>query len=256
MVSTIASYQMISSNLVRSLQQTARQPDVSRDTVYYLAHIGDVKSIDDFIGDSRLFSYAMKAYGLSDMTYAKAFMHRVLAEGVSGSSAFANKLADVRYREIATAFNFFALGRNATRTKAAQSGTVEKYMRQALEENAGEQNEGVRLALYFERKAPTISNACQILADKALTQVVQTALGISPLTSMADVDEQSAMLAKQIDFEDFRDPARLKRFLQRFSAMWEGQNADPTASSTSPSILIGQPIELGITPISLQACRT
>jgi hypothetical protein len=65
---------MISSNLVRSLQQTARQPDVSRDTVYYLAHIGDVKSIDDFIGDSRLFSYAMKAYGLSDMTYAKAFI--------------------------------------------------------------------------------------------------------------------------------------------------------------------------------------
>jgi len=43
MVSTIASYQMISNNLVRSLQQTARQPDVSRDTTYYLAHIGDVK---------------------------------------------------------------------------------------------------------------------------------------------------------------------------------------------------------------------
>ena len=159
MVSTIASYQMISNNLVRSLQQTARQPDVSRDTTYYLAHIGDVKSIDDFLGDYRLFSYAMKAYGLSDMTYAKAFMRKVLTEGVSSSSTFANKLADSRYKEFATAFDFFTLGQDATKATAAQSGTVEKYVRQALEENAGEQNEGVRLALYFERKAPTIKNA-------------------------------------------------------------------------------------------------
>jgi hypothetical protein len=74
MLSTIAGYQMISSNMVRSLQQTARQPDLSRDTTYYLAHIGDVKSIGDLLADSRLFSYAMKAYGLSDMTYAKAFI--------------------------------------------------------------------------------------------------------------------------------------------------------------------------------------
>jgi hypothetical protein len=73
MLSTIAGYQMISSNMVRSLQQTARQPDLSRDTTYYLAHIGDVKSIGDLLADSRLFSYAM-TYGLSDMTYAKAFI--------------------------------------------------------------------------------------------------------------------------------------------------------------------------------------
>jgi Protein of unknown function (DUF1217) len=128
-------------------------------------------------------------------------------------------------------------------------------VRQALEENAGEQNEGVRLALYFERKAPTIKNAFQILSDKALTQVVQTALGISPLTSMADVDKQSAMLTKQINFADFQDPAKLKTFLQRFSAMWEGQNADPTASTTTPSILINQPIEMGINADTLASLQ-
>jgi len=255
MVSTIASYQMISNNLVRSLQQTARQPDVSRDTTYYLAHIGDVKSIDDFLGDYRLFSYAMKAYGLSDMTYAKAFMRKVLTEGVSSSSTFANKLADSRYKEFATAFDFFTLGQDATKATAAQSGTVEKYVRQTLEENAGEQNEGVRLALYFERKAPTIKNAFQILSDKALTQVVQTALGISPLTSMADVDKQSAMLTKQINFADFQDPAKLKTFLQRFSASWESQNGDPTASTTTPSILINQPIEMGINADTLASLQ-
>jgi hypothetical protein len=38
MVSTIASYQMITNNMVRSLQQTAREPAVANETSYYLAH--------------------------------------------------------------------------------------------------------------------------------------------------------------------------------------------------------------------------
>ena len=46
MVSTIASYQLISKNIVKSLQQTMEKPDVSKDTKYYLSHIRDVKTID------------------------------------------------------------------------------------------------------------------------------------------------------------------------------------------------------------------
>jgi len=244
MVSTITSYQIISNNLARSLEQTAKKTDVDRETTYYLTHIGEVKSIDDFLGNYRLYSYAMKAFGLSDMTYAKAFMRKVLTEGVSSSNSFANKLVDTRYREFAATFNFAMYGEYATSAKAAQSGTVEKYIRQALEEDAGNQSEGVRLALYFERKAPTIKNAYQILADKALLQVVQTALGISPMTAMADVDKQAAMLNKRLNFDDFQDPAKLKKFLQRFSVMWDVNSGQTTQSA--PSVILSQPVETGI----------
>lgn len=244
MVSTITSYQIISNNLSRSLDQTAKKADVDRETSYYLARIGDVKTIDDFLGDYRLYSYAMKAFGLSDMTYAKAFMRKVLTEGISTSNSFANKLVDTRYREFAATFNFADYGEYATSIPDAQSGTVTKFVRQALEEDAGNQNEGVRLALYFERKASTITNAYQILADKALLEVVQTALGISSTTSMADVDKQAAMLEKRLDFDDFQDPAKLKKFLQRFSVMWDVNNSQNTPSAAS--ILITQPTQTGI----------
>ena len=127
-------------------------------------------------------------------------------------------------------------------------------MRQALEENAGAQNEGVRLALYFQRKASNITNAYQVLADKALLKVVQTALGISPLTAMADVDKQAAMLTAKIDFTDFQSPEKLQTFLQRFSAMWESENGQ--ATSTTPSILVNQPIEMGINADTLASLQT
>src|SRR5882757_6531289 len=94
MLSTIADYQRISKDMVRSLSITAKKPDVSRETAYYLANIGKVTTVDDFLKDYRLYSYAMKAYGLSDMTYAKAFMRKVLTEGTSSSTSFANKLSD------------------------------------------------------------------------------------------------------------------------------------------------------------------
>ena len=237
MLSTIAGYQNISKDMNRSLSLTAKKPDVSRETAYYLAKIGKVTSIDDFLKDYRLFSYAMKAHGLSDMIYAKAFMRKVLTEGTSSTKSFANKLSDPRYRDFANAFNFAVLGSNATHTSAAQTGTATQYVQQVMEEDAGNQNEGVRLALYFTRKASSIKNPFQILADKALTQVVQTALGLSPATSSADIDKQASMLSKLVTFSDFQDPTKVSRFAQRFAAMWDASQAasDSGGGSTANS---------------------
>ena len=248
MASTIAGYQLISRNLVRSLEQVARKPDVSRETSWYLAHIGEVKSADEFVKDDRLFSYAKKAYGLASMTCANELLRKVLAEGISGSAALANKFVDARYREFAAAFDFASLGEYATQTASATSGTVARYLHQALEEDAGQHDEGVRLALYFERKAPGIKNAGDILADKALLKVVQTALGISTLTAMAEADQQAAMLTGRIDFAEFQVPEKLRRFLQRFSVMWE---SDDGQALSSPAVIAGQPIEAGITATTL-----
>jgi len=246
MLSTIADYTRLTKDMGKSLTQVAAQPDVSRDTDYFLSHIGNVKTIDDFLKDYRLYSYAMKAHGLSDMTYAKAFMRKVLTEGVSNSNSFANKLSDSRYREFAKTFNFQLLGSKATQTSAAQTGTATQYVQQTMEEDAGDQNEGVRLALYFTRKAASIKGPFQILADKALTQVVQTALGLSPNISAADIDKQASLLSKLVNFSDFQDPAKVGRFAQRFAAMWDASRASTEASSNPALILIGQSTPAGL----------
>lgn len=239
MLSTIADYTRLTKDMSKSLTQVAQEPDVSRETDYFLSHIGNVKTIDDFLKDYRLYSYAMKAYGLSDMTYAKAFMRKVLTEGVSDKDAFANKLSDTRYRQFATAFNFAGLGAQATSTTAATTGTATQYVTQTMEENAGDQNEGLRLALYFTRKASTVTNAYQILADKALTQVVQTAMGWSPTISSSDIDAQAKMITDKIDLTDFRDPAKVTKFVQRFAAMWDATQAQSDNSTNPALVLIG-----------------
>ncbi|KAB2943252.1 MAG: DUF1217 domain-containing protein [Hyphomicrobium sp.] len=244
MLTTLANYRLVSNNIERSLTSTAAQPQVARETEYYLANIGNVKSIDDFLADDRLFTYAMQAWGLGDMSYAKAFMRKVLTEGVDSNDAFANTLADSRYKEFAKAFNFKLYGEATTNWQSARQGTVDRYVRQKVEEDAGSQNEGVRLALYFERKASSITSAYSILADQALLKVAQTALGLPATMSLLDIDRQAELIADRIDLEDFQDTTKVQAFLTHFAATWEIENS--TATQLAPSLLLVQPIEASV----------
>jgi Protein of unknown function (DUF1217). len=259
MMSTLVSYQMLTKDLSRSLERTASAPLVSRDSEYYLENIQNVKSIDDFLGDHRLYSFAMKAFGLEDMIYAKAYMRKVLTEGVDDSKSFANRLADKRFAEFTKTFNFARYGETTTVFSSTREGTVERYVRQQLEEDAGAQSEGVRLALYFARKAPELKSVYGILADRALLAVVQTALGIPPEASAADVEVQAKMISAKINFEDFKDPEKLDKFLQRYAAVYDSVNTPLTVSAPVLTLFgnSGQTAGMGVDLLmSLQKIKT
>ncbi|ASY61715.1 Flagellar basal-body rod protein FlgF [Sinorhizobium sojae CCBAU 05684] len=227
MTTTYTSYRLITADLTKSLERVSEQPDVARETEYYLSKIGSIKTLDEFFADSRLYNYAMKAHGIEDMAYAKAFMRKVLTEGVDSDDAFANKLSDNRYKALVESLNFARHGEAATAFDSAQQGVVDKYTRQTLEENAGEENTGVRLALYFQRMAPAITSAYELIADEALAQVVRTVLQLPDEFAATDVDQQAKTIEKAIELEDFQDPGKLSAFLDRFTAIWEiGHSSD------------------------------
>jgi hypothetical protein len=245
---TYTSYRLVTKDIEKSLQRVEDQPTVKRDTEYFLANISKVKTIDDFLKNDRLFRYAMKANGLEDMTYAKAFMKKVLKEGIEDSDSFANKLTDKRYYEFAKSFDFNGYGETATIFTRAQQGTVDKYLRQTLEQDAGKQNEGVRLALYFERKASGITNFYDVLADTALSKVVRTVLGLPDSFASADIDKQAKLFDEKLDIADFTDPKKLAKLMTRFTSMWEINNssANSTSSATNQtSVLFSQSAAYG-----------
>lgn len=254
MLNTTQNYNLITKDLPRALNTIAAKPEVKRETAYYLDNIGKIKTIDDFVNNQRVFTYAMKAFGLDDMIYAKALVKKALKEGIEKPEAFANRLLDSRLKEFITAFNFQRRGEYTTTFDEAKQGTVDKYKRQLLEEQAGQQNEGVRLALYFERKASGITDAFSILADKNLLRIVQTALDIPASSSSQNIDKQAQMIESKMKIADLKTPAKLKSFLNRFMVKWEMANpsgggaamglspfATPStgfaASSVSPSVL-------------------
>lgn len=225
MMATFVTYQSITRDVAAATRRVSDMPENSRATADYRARITTIKSVDDFMKDDRIYTYALKAHGLEDMAYAKAFIRKVLEEGIDGRDAFANKLADTRYRELAETFNFKRHGAAATVFSRAQEGTVEKYNRQALEVQAGNENEGVRLALYFARKAPEVENTFDLIGDPALARVIQIATGLPQSIGALDVDKQAAMIEWRLDLTSLKDPAKLDRLIQRFTALWDVEQA-------------------------------
>jgi len=213
------------------------------ENAYYHNTIGRVRSLDDFLGDERLMDYVLKAYGLEDDKVSNGVLRSVLTSDPMDKDSFASKLSDSRFRDLAAAFNFTAdgeIGRAAAQqvqTRSSILKTIDLHVRQTMESDAGSQNEGVRLSLYFQRKAGDITSVFGILADKALFEVVRTALALPAGMSAADIDVQAAMIAKRLDLEDLKDPDKVSKLLGRFSALYDLSNGPSSASAAS--IILG-----------------
>jgi hypothetical protein len=218
---------------------------VKSETAYYAANVTKLESIDDLMADKRLLGFALSAYGLDPATEKPETVRKMLEGGVSDPASPANKLTDKRYAGFVSAFNFMEHGEETTTSANALQPSVDKYVRQTLEEDAGKQNEGVQLALYFERKAPDITSFYSVLADPALAKVARTLLNLPDSFASADIDKQVALFESRLDIKDFSDPEALGKLLTRFTSLWEVNNPTATPQSMA-TVLFGQPAEFGI----------
>jgi len=237
-MSTFTDYMSVANNLTRYQTMTAADPTVAQATKYFQANIGGITTVDQFVNNTRIFNYAMTAFGLSDMTYAKSLIKQVLEQGTSSSTALANTLNNPKILAFAQAFNFSLYGTSTTQTTAATSDVVNQYVMQTLETNEGSQNPGVELALYFQQNASKITDGYSILADKNLLTVAQTTLGISSYTSAENIDLQAQQLNNLLNYSDFQNPTKVQNFLERFTAQYDLNNGGSSSSGLATSNIV------------------
>jgi hypothetical protein len=220
-MTTTSDYLTVSQNLSRYQAMTAAEPAVKLATAYYKANIGKVTSIADLVGNYRLLSYALKAYGLGDQINAKALITKVLQGGISDSRSLANTLKDTRWKAFATAFNFVDKGASSIAAAGAVDTATKAYVEQQLEADQGNNNVGVQLALYFKRVAPTVTNKYGLLADNNLTEVAQTIFGLSSASSVSAIDTEAKQLNRLLQTTTLQDPKKLQQLVLRFTAMYD-----------------------------------
>ena len=211
-------------------------PEMARDIDYFRAKIGKVTTADQLVGDRRLLKVALGAFGLEGDIGNKAFIKKVLTDGVTSGAALANRLADKRYLQMANAFRF---DRQVPATQAADFATaiLTAYKARTFESAVGNQDEDLHLALNAQRELAALGGArsrettkwLTILGNAPLSRVFQKALGLPSGTSALNLDQQlSLYLAKASavfgdnGISQFADPAKtdmlIKRFLSRSQA--------------------------------------
>jgi hypothetical protein len=238
LTTTTSTYLSIQNNLARYQKMVGNEGSVKTATAYYAANIGNVKSIKDLVGNYRLLSYALTAYGLGDQVNNKALVTKVLEGGYTSSKALANTLSNPNWKKFAQAFDFLGSGASSISTPTALATTEAAYTEQTLEGQQGQQDVGVQLALYFNRVAPTVTSAYSILGDKNLLEAFQTTFGIT-LNSNGNIDANAAIIERTMPIKDLQDPTKLKQLTARFTAQYTllygpgGQNASTPLTATS-----------------------
>lgn len=242
-MSAIDTFRALTREFPRTLERLARNPEVGRESRYYLERIGSVRSADDLLADPRLLRVALGAWGLEDMTYARGLLRRLLVEGTRETDAFANRIADPRFRSFARAFDFERLGAATTASENVRSGVVQRWLNAELERREGARDPTMRLALYFRRVAPTVGSTMGLLADRALLEVVRGGLGLPAGMSSLELDRQVSMIEQRLAPADLRDPVQLDRLVTRFLATRE---AGATTRSSSIAPVAATPVALPV----------
>ena len=223
MSTTISTYLTIEKNLAHYQTMTSDDPTVKGATKYYEANIGKVSTIDQFVSNYRLLSYALDAYGLGKYVNDKALVKKVLEGGTTSSKALANTLTNPNWKTFANAFNFSATGSSSPTSSASVATTTSDYVEQQLEENEGNSDQGVQLALYFKRVAPTVTNGYGIIGDQNLLDVATTALGLSPDITSSQVDTEEKEITHLMPLKDLQDPTKLNKLIDQFAAKYDAK---------------------------------
>ncbi|MBB3290102.1 MULTISPECIES: DUF1217 domain-containing protein [Rhizobium] len=237
MISTYLGYVTATKDMTSTLARIAKQQTVKSDQQYYDEHIGKIKNVDEFLADHRLYNYAMKAYGLEDMAYAKAFMKKVLTSDLSDTNSFANKLTDSRYRQFAAAFNFGGKSKNQTaQTDAQKSDTIGLYEQSF----ANEATLATKESKFYSSWIDKVSNVDDIVNSSRMRDYVLRAHGINPdnisksflksvLTS--DVSDPNSFVNQAGNFSSASVQATYKLIASQFNFNDDGTLSAPSAQT-------------------------
>lgn len=224
--------------MARAKTDTASQAAAKTETSYYQSAIANVQSLDGLMADSRLTSYIKTAYGLATNT-SDSTLRNILTSDLSDPKSAAS-LAGNSARQLAAAFNISTTGTITRAGGTAQSAKSiqvmnDAYLEQTMEDEAGDDNAGVKLALYFQRKASSaqITSAYSILADQALLKVVRTALNLPSASGNEDIDLQAKQITNRLNIADLQDPTKLKTFISQFTTLYDMQNSTNNSDTIS-----------------------
>ena len=240
MAQTEAEIQIVSKAYVMEKARFGTPEDKKKaeaEAKYYAEQIQKIDSLKEFLATPRLVNFVLEANDIDPKTVPEGFLAQIFASDLDDPDSFVNQQPNRSYRTIVASFNFGATGKverphdTAIQTRRGIYQTLDYYVRQAMEIEAGEENAGVRLALYFERNAHTVSSAYDILADDALYEVFKVTYGLPDDIGSADIDAQAELIKRYLDLKDLQDPEKVAKMITKFSVLFDLENFNDTSGA-------------------------
>lgn len=247
-----AGWTFLKGSLDRQLDRFADAPAQERDRAHFRETIGSVTSAKELVSDYRLLRVALSAFGLQDDLPNRAFVERILSDGVVESDALSNRLADKRYRAFSEAFGFGTVLPPRSQSPGFADRILARFDRQEFERAVGDRSPEMRLALTAARELPEIAERevsdttawLSIMGNPPLRKVFETAFGMPTAIGTLDLDLQlgefrrgAARVLGKDTVRQFRDPDVVEDLIRAYT-LREQINAGPSPTTRGASALV------------------
>ena len=225
-----------------------RSPDVQREVEHFAQNAGSITTVDELMSDRRILAVVLGAFGLEEDINRGAFVRKVIEEGSLEPDAFANRLVESGYREMAEALGFGNFnGEGTLILDNVRNNILTRYQERRFELAIGEVDLDLRLALNFRREATEIAGSTsttrnawlRLIGSGPLREVVEGALNLPGEFAGIDLDQQIDEISRRAESQfgisspqDLLDPEIQQRFIDRFLA--NSQIANGATSSSIP----------------------
>ncbi|CTQ49106.1 DUF1217 domain-containing protein [Jannaschia donghaensis] len=249
-VGGLAGWRFLQNTIETQRSAHGASPVLERDLEYFRENIGKITTAEELVGDFRLLSVALGAFGLSEDINSKFLIKRVLEEGTIETDALANRLSDKRYRDLSRAFGFGDFPVANTALSDFPDRIADRYKEQRFEIDMGQTNETMRLALNAQRELPSIASGdtsnrtkwFTVMGTAAVREVMETALNLPSAIATLSIDKQldvflerSEALFGTNDLSKLAQGDTLSRLLDRFTALDQSTSG---SNVTSPALIL------------------
>ncbi len=213
----IALYRSSLDNAGKETARIAREPAVVRDLARLDRAVAKAKTPEDLFKDPEAVRVLLQGLGLADQAQNIGLAKAALTSNPADPKSLAARLPDSRWKAAAEQLGFHDKGLATLRSAAIRetigNGVVEYRRLTAI----GAQSQAVADALYLKRMpegdAPGVY---EVLGNKVLRRVAQRLAGLPDQLALQSVEAQARSLQGRIKLEDFGDPARRERMIQRY----------------------------------------
>ncbi len=225
-------------NQTKDVAAEAAQPDVARDIAAFKSAVAKAKTPADLLANTQARTVLLTANGLGDQAGYTALSTKALLSDTNDPKSLANKLSDTRWKDVAKTYDFANQGLAVLQKQSTIDSVANGYAQVKWESGLDKQTPGLSVALDFRSRASTITSVDQILGDTNLRKAVTTALGIPEQIAFQPLEAQEHAISSRIDISQFKNPAFVEQFTQRYLIQAGQAAATNNASASSSSGLL------------------
>ena len=176
-LSATQGYQVLNKNMAKAVTNFEKTPQAQSDITYFEQNINKVKSVSDFLGNTRLVDFVLSAYGLDSEDSYQGLIKEALTQNPNAAGSLVNQLSDPRFKQMASALDFYDNGLAALQAVGNPTPT------------GATTAEGVTLA--------STTTAAKVAALPVLTTTQSINASISPSLTVGTSSSQYLVLQEQ-----------------------------------------------------------